>query len=182
MRTLLLKPSGEEEATKIQLERASAARHESYTVTIGDRRVEVELECSGGRRGWLRIGGRVIPYAALRHNSTVEVWVSGRSYTFDIVDRTAKRAADAAATGVANDLTAPMPGTILKINRKPGDSFEAHEALIVMESMKMEMTLSAPREGRVKEILCKEGELVEMGELLVTIEAAHEAHEPDKAS
>ncbi|KAB2945072.1 MAG: acetyl-CoA carboxylase biotin carboxyl carrier protein subunit, partial [Phycisphaerae bacterium] len=49
----------------------------------------------------------------------------------------------------AVEVKAPMPGTILKILVKPGDVVTAHQPLVVMESMKMEMTLSASGAGRV---------------------------------
>jgi 3-methylcrotonyl-CoA carboxylase alpha subunit len=66
-----------------------------------------------------------------------------------------------------NDLTAPMPGTVLKVLVAPGQRFEAHAPLVVMESMKMEMTLSAPHAGRVGMIECRPGQLVAMGAVLM---------------
>ena len=46
-----------------------------------------------------------------------------------------------------NALTAPMPGKIIAVNAKAGDTVKAGDPLIIMEAMKMEMTLEAPRDG-----------------------------------
>ena len=63
-----------------------------------------------------------------------------------------------------------MPGTILQLKVKAGDTVEANQPLIIMESMKMEMTLSAPYAGWVAAINGQEGQLVDMGTLLVKLE------------
>jgi biotin carboxyl carrier protein len=62
-----------------------------------------------------------------------------------------------------------MPGTILKVLVTQGDKVAAGQALIVMESMKMEMTLSAPQAGWVSSVACSEGQMVNMGALLATL-------------
>jgi biotin carboxyl carrier protein len=67
-------------------------------------------------------------------------------------------------------ITAPMPGKIVRVLVKPGDEVAARQGLIVVEAMKMENELRAPREGRVKDVHVAEGALVESGRLLVVIE------------
>ena len=63
-----------------------------------------------------------------------------------------------------------MPGTILKILIDEGETFAAHEPIIIMESMKMEMSLSAPHAGRVTKIECQVDQLVDMGAVLARLE------------
>lgn len=65
-----------------------------------------------------------------------------------------------------------MPGTVLQINISEGEAFEAKQSLIILESMKMEMTLSVPHGGVVEKINCKTGDLVEMGSVLATLTEA----------
>ena len=72
----------------------------------------------------------------------------------------------------ANALTAPMPGKIIAVNAKAGDSVKAGDPLIVMEAMKMEMTLEAPRDGVVADVTAIAGALVTDGELLLSLEDA----------
>ena len=175
MRTVLLQPPGGGEAIEVAIERVDDAQPSRFAVSVGDRHEIADLESVGATAGRLRLDGRVLAFHALRRDSTVEVWLDGRRHVLEIVDRTARRAAGAGAAGAAKDLSAPMPGKILRINAVPGEPFEAHAALIVMESMKMEMTISAPVAGRVKEVLCAEGDLVEMGELLARLEPAEES-------
>ncbi|HEX5686049.1 MAG TPA: acetyl/propionyl/methylcrotonyl-CoA carboxylase subunit alpha [Ideonella sp.] len=71
------------------------------------------------------------------------------------------------AAGGAGRLTAPMPGKVIAFHVKPGDTVTAGQALAVMEAMKMEHTISAPRAGTVAELMYAVGDQVaEGGELL----------------
>ena len=70
----------------------------------------------------------------------------------------------------SSQITAPMPGKIIALNVAAGDSVSKDDALVVMEAMKMEQTLTAPRDGIVAEIGAEVGELVADGALLVRLE------------
>ncbi len=67
-------------------------------------------------------------------------------------------------------ITAPMPGRIVRILVKPGDEVAHRQGVVVVEAMKMENELGAPKAGRVKEVAVTEGQSVEAGRLLVVIE------------
>jgi len=67
-------------------------------------------------------------------------------------------------------LTAPMPGKIISISVKAGDTVEKGQPLLVMEAMKMEHTISAPADGRVGEVFYGVGDQVTEGAELVSIE------------
>jgi len=71
-------------------------------------------------------------------------------------------------------ITAPMPGKIIALNVAVGDSVSKDHPLIVMEAMKMEQTLSAPRDGVIAEIGADVGELVTDGALLIRLEDVEE--------
>jgi len=70
----------------------------------------------------------------------------------------------------AGSLTAPMPGTVVRIEARVGDRVEAGSTLVVLEAMKMEHAVRAPVDGVVSDLRVKEGQVVESGELLVVIE------------
>ena len=70
----------------------------------------------------------------------------------------------------SNALTAPMPGKIIAVKAKAGDSVKAGDPLIIMEAMKMEMTLEAPRDGVVAEVSAEVDALVADGEMLLKLE------------
>lgn len=64
-------------------------------------------------------------------------------------------------------LTAPMPSTVVKVLVSVGSPVRRGEAVIVLEAMKMELTLSAPRDARVAAIHCREGDLVQPDRVLI---------------
>ena len=69
-----------------------------------------------------------------------------------------------------------MPGTVKQILVAPGDSVERGQTVIIMESMKMELTIAAHRDGVVKRIPVEQGGQVEKGMRLLELE-----DQPDSA-
>ena len=67
-------------------------------------------------------------------------------------------------------VTAPMPGKVVRVLVKPGDTVAAKQGLVVVEAMKMENELKAARQGLVKSVAVAEGQSVESGALLVVVE------------
>ena len=67
-------------------------------------------------------------------------------------------------------LVAPMPGAILSIDIKPGDTVKKGDVLVILEAMKMEHRITAPRDGIVGSVQASVGEQVENEQLLVTLE------------
>jgi len=66
-------------------------------------------------------------------------------------------------------VTAPMPGTILKVHVSVGKKVEAGDVLFTLEAMKMENEISSPVSGTAKEVPVKEGQAVNTGDVLVVI-------------
>ena len=81
----------------------------------------------------------------------------------------APAAAAPAVTGAGEAVTAPMPGTILKVNVKVGDAVKAGTVLCVLEAMKMENELLPPQAGTVTQVLATKGGSVDTGAPLVVI-------------
>jgi acetyl-CoA carboxylase biotin carboxyl carrier protein len=67
-------------------------------------------------------------------------------------------------------VTAPVTGTVWKIQVAPGDPVEEGQTLVILESMKMEMPVEAPERGKVSAVAVKEGQAIEEGDLLVSLE------------
>ncbi|MGM0213682.1 acetyl-CoA carboxylase biotin carboxyl carrier protein subunit [Enterococcus sp. AZ109] len=76
--------------------------------------------------------------------------------------------APAAAAG-ADALTAPMPGTILKILVNQGDAVKQNQPLMILEAMKMENEIVANNDGTVTGIHVTQGQVVNPGEALITV-------------
>ena len=85
-------------------------------------------------------------------------------------DATAGAAAASHGAG-AQPLTAPMPGTVLKVLTKAGDNVRAGDTLLILEAMKMELPIRALDAATVSAICCREGELVQADSVLVTFES-----------
>ncbi|HZC07966.1 MAG TPA: biotin/lipoyl-containing protein, partial [Ktedonobacterales bacterium] len=76
----------------------------------------------------------------------------------------------------AQTLTAPMAGTIIKVNVRAGDVVEARQTLVVLGAMKMEHAISAPHAGRVSRVACAVGDVTQGGAVLVELATLEEAH------
>ncbi len=67
------------------------------------------------------------------------------------------------------NLTASMPGQITKVLVNAGDDVKRGQPLIVLEAMKMEIKIAAPRDGRVMKVLVQQGQVVDRGQELIEI-------------
>jgi acetyl-CoA carboxylase biotin carboxyl carrier protein len=67
------------------------------------------------------------------------------------------------------DITAHITGTVWKIEKQVGDSVAEGEAVVILESMKMEMPVESPVAGKVLEVRCAEGQAVEEGAVLAVV-------------
>ncbi|MBR9826231.1 MAG: biotin/lipoyl-binding protein [Alphaproteobacteria bacterium] len=94
--------------------------------------------------------------------------VSSRGQTALFAFPHPEAAADAAEAG--GTIKAPMPGKVLAVNIKPGQSVAKGEALVVLEAMKMEHALAAPRDGVIGEVSVEAGAQVAEGDILVALE------------
>lgn len=95
------------------------------------------------------------------------VFLDGRVYIPEIVDAPRHGRRDHADAG---GLGAPMPATVRAVLVSVGDQVTEGQTLVVLEAMKMELPLRAPRMGRVAQVRCAPGELVQPGAPLVELE------------
>ena len=77
--------------------------------------------------------------------------------------------AAAAVTGAGETVSAPMPGTILKVNVTQGQAVKEGDVLCVLEAMKMENDIIAPKSGTVTQVVTSKGASVSSGDPLVVI-------------
>ncbi|MBQ3146517.1 MAG: biotin/lipoyl-binding protein [Oscillospiraceae bacterium] len=74
-----------------------------------------------------------------------------------------------AVTGAGDAVNAPMPGTILKVNIQNGQAVKEGDVLVVLEAMKMENEILAPKNGTVTQVLVSKGSTVDTGAPMVVI-------------
>ena len=100
------------------------------------------------------------------------VHVNGAAVPLTIVDRQRRgrpRGQEAGADRQPRTIVAPMPGRIVKVLVKPGEAVQARQGLIVVEAMKMENELRAPRDGTVEDVRVAAGSSVEANAVLVVL-------------
>jgi 3-methylcrotonyl-CoA carboxylase alpha subunit len=113
------------------------------------------------------LGERRLSLAVYVHGEQVAVFApEGRADVRDL-DDIAHAGEGAAAAG---QLTAPMPGKLIAYMAKPGDKIARGQALAVIEAMKMEHTIHAPRDGVVRECLYSPGDQVGEGSELLRLQ------------
>jgi 3-methylcrotonyl-CoA carboxylase alpha subunit len=88
----------------------------------------------------------------------------GQRYSFSRAAAFAWESKDAAG---GNQVIAPMPGRVVLVKAKTGDVVEQGQELLVMEAMKMELALKAPRAGTIESVSATQGEFVEADAVLV---------------
>ncbi|HZY80171.1 MAG TPA: biotin/lipoyl-containing protein [Cyclobacteriaceae bacterium] len=78
-----------------------------------------------------------------------------------------KMGMNSSASSKINNIKAPMPGLIIDLKIKVGDTVNAGDALLILEAMKMENVLKSPGGGTVKSVKVKKGDSVEKGQVLI---------------
>ena len=130
-----------------------------YKVTLNGRTYEVEVEA--GKAMLLDEYEAIVPTAAP---------VAAAAAAPAPVAAPAAAPAPAAAAPVAGEaVTAPMPGNILKVNVTAGQAVKEGDVLVVLEAMKMENEILAPKACTVKQVLVSKGSTVDTGATLVVL-------------
>jgi len=118
-----------------------------YVVDDGQRRWHIAVADAGDER-WVSVDGQVA--------------------VIDVESDTAGEPRKKSSTGAA--MMAPMPATVVKVLVGPGQSVAEGETVLVLEAMKMELPIRAPRAGLIAAVHCAQGDLVQPGVALVDLE------------
>jgi glutaconyl-CoA decarboxylase len=164
-----------------------------YTVTIAGQPRAVEIDDLENGTCRVSVDGRQRQLTVLSSTPTTLTWLDGTEIVHALVDgavprltvslheasipveltdaRAAVPPAGARPSAPAGPVTirAPIPGRIARVLVKPGVEVAAGGALLVIEAMKMENEIRAPRGGTVREVQCSEGAAVESGQVLVIL-------------
>ncbi len=143
---------------------AADVRIEGESALLDGRRVTFEASRRDGRLEAIRIGEDVFRVRVAREKERVFVWCAGEVREFQRAGRRAARMAEA-----PGGLVAPMPGLVRRIVAKAGKSVARGDVILILEAMKMEHAIRAPREGTLVKIFHVEGDRVEAGAVLAEI-------------
>jgi biotin carboxyl carrier protein len=145
-----------------------------FTVVCDGRRHDLELVRLDGAVASLRFpdSGRSLQISYQNGgNGNWRIGVSQREFDFEVLTPAeAVEAVSAARETGPSRVTAPIPGKVVSVKVKPGDTVEPGQSLVVLEAMKMENELAAEQAGKVSAVHARAGEIVDGGELLVELE------------
>ena len=97
--------------------------------------------------------------------------INGKQHPVEVRDpRNARRTSKNALGSGRQNVTAPMPGKVIRVLVKEGDSVETGQGLVVVEAMKMQNEMKASRPARVINVPAKAGDTIGAGDTLVVLE------------
>ncbi len=143
-------------------------------VRVGNQDYDVCLEEKEGNSYRIRINHHVLHVWGATDRSEVHLDIEGHLFIFrrpDILDERYMGAGSADQKGMNDRIEAPLNGRIVQINSKEGDVVESGEALLVIESMKMENKILCPQSSLIKKIHVSVGEQVHNKQLLFTLDS-----------
>ena len=155
-----------ESATRIFAMDFMLANNTIHGVLDG-KKIEAEiLRSENGRLDLSLDGQRVTAYVS---SDGAKRWVTVGGQTFVLTKSTAGTRRAQHGHHAQDELTAPMPGQVRAVNVAEGESVTKGQTLLVLEAMKMEIRVSAPRDGVVGKLFAQQGQTVEREQILIEI-------------
>lgn len=109
---------------------------------------------------------------ALSPDGTLTLQTGHHEFIAELIDPRAWRGRRHGAVEVEGrqQITAPMPGKVVRLLVQPGDKVQAGQGLLVVEAMKMQNEIRSPKSGTVERLLAQEGQPVNAGQVLAWID------------
>ena len=144
-------------------------------VRVDEQIFNVDFESISGEPAFsILVDGKSYEAMVYPDNDKWQVMLRGRLYTVQVEDEREKRlrataGASVSATGEYH-LKAPMPGLVVSLPVGNGQEVQKGDLLVILESMKMQNELKAPRDGVVKRVRVETGDSVEQKQTLLSVE------------
>jgi biotin carboxyl carrier protein len=143
-------------------------------VSVDGKVYEIDFESVAGQPVYsLIVDGRSHESYIYQGDENWQVLMRGRLYPVQVEDEREKRLRAAAGGSVAETgefhLRAPMPGLVVAIPATEGQSVKRGQVILILESMKMQNELKAPRDGTIGRIRVRPGESVEQKQTLLSM-------------
>ena len=145
------------------------ASGEALTVKAGDAEFTFQVTWEGPAEGRINTLTGARQFFAHQRGDEVEVWLDGEIHR--VRRNTSGARANKSSTAFSGEVSAPMPGMVVRVLVSEGAEVSEGDGVVVLESMKMQLTLTAPREGIIRNLAAVPGTMVEQGAVLVHVEA-----------
>lgn len=149
---------------------------EGYRLHFGGDTIPVNLHVEDDGTAVLTVNGRSEKVVVATHGDDVFIHVGGAAYQLRY-EHPLDRLAAQSQGGAGDNVRAPMPGSVVAVHANAGDSVTKGQSLLVIESMKMETTIAAPRDGVVLAVQFSVGQTFDRDALLISLQAVEAAGE-----
>ncbi len=147
---------------------AATNEMEGEAATGLDSAASLSIESQESGEGLCRTeSGQTHAFAWAWVGPELHLWLDGSLFVFQRAEP--RRRGNAPAAEVSGDILAPMPGAVLEVLVGEGDRVERNQTVVIMESMKMELVITASRSGVVRRVAVQPGQQVERGMRLLEL-------------
>lgn len=152
---------------RLELERAEGR----WRCRVDGRAVEVDGVLTRPDVLSLRIGNRAYEIKSEREAGGWHLWVGSARFAAEVRDpRSLRSRIRAADDHGPRNVTAPMPGKVVRVLVREKSEVEAGSGLVVVEAMKMQNEIKSPKKGIIQKLLVSEGVAVNAGDVLAIVE------------
>jgi biotin carboxyl carrier protein len=146
-------------------------KSESYKAKVGDKELHLNIARISANCFSISFDGQSKTVHVAQSDDSIYVHIDGRIIRLGkIRDDAQKFSAAGLEFGAKDEIKTPMPGKVVKLLVSEGESVESGQALVIVESMKMENEIKSPTKGKVKSVNFAAGDLVSPDQAIINLE------------
>jgi biotin carboxyl carrier protein len=152
---------------RLELNRADGR----WTCRLEGREVEVDAVLARPDVLSLRIGDKAYEIKCERVGGELHLWVGSVRFAAEVRDpRSLRGRIRAADDHGPKKLIAPMPGKVVRVLAREGETVDSGAGILVVEAMKMQNEIKSPKKGTIQKVLVREGAAVNAGDVLAIVD------------
>ena len=152
---------------RLDLNRANDA----WSCRLDGRKIDVDAVLARPNVLSLRIGNQAYEVKCERVGNELHLWVGSMRFAAEVSDpRSLRGRMRTADDHGPRKLIAPMPGKVVRILGREGETVDSGTGILVVEAMKMQNEIKSPKKGTIQKILVGEGAAVNAGDVLAIVE------------
>jgi biotin carboxyl carrier protein len=158
---------------RVDLKKMPATGHQDHWICrLDGREISVDAVQLGSNTLSLVLDGKSFEIQRESAGEAHRLFIRGRQYDVTVEDARSLKGRKRSAADNAGPikLTAAMPGKVIRVLAKEGDTLQAGMGILVVEAMKMQNELRSPKDGRLKQMLARHGMNVNAGDVLAVLE------------